>query len=276
MPDLLTLPRRPEVANTYDDFGQAASRTSFIKGQYRPTATPFLVPPLPRASMARAFCRALSEPYAEPADTYQGNPADQMKVPGRSATQAQVALISAYWSQGPSVRALASSREHPCPSGWSPLWTAMRVSGVKIPLPLGFIPPCLPSPSQSPPRGSAWVHEIKHDGYRLIARRDGNRVIAFGRILGLHGLGKECKSSGQRTPNHLIPRLVFCPFLPVRGIDPDQPPRFSVNPRIAYPAAREHEGMDCPVGFNDCKSQILVSRKVGKGIDVVPHAACRA
>jgi hypothetical protein len=28
--------------------------------------------------------------------------------------------------------------------------------------------PCLPSPSQNPPSGSAWVHEIKHDGYRLI------------------------------------------------------------------------------------------------------------
>ena len=118
----------------------------------------------------------------------------------------------------------------------------------------------------------------RNQARRVSANRptDGNRVIAFGRILGLHGLGKECKSSGQRTPNHLIPRLVFCPFLPVRGIDPDQPPRFSVNPRIAYPAAREHEGMDCPVGFNDCESQILVSRKVGKGIDVVPHAVCRA
>jgi bifunctional non-homologous end joining protein LigD len=30
-------------------------------------------------------------------------------------------------------------------------------------------------------RGSAWVHEIKHDGYRLIARRDGNRVRLYTR-----------------------------------------------------------------------------------------------
>ena len=49
----------------------------------------------------------------------------------------------------------------------------MFVPGVKIPLPLGFIPPCLPSPSQKPPSGSAWVHEIKHDGYRLIADETG-------------------------------------------------------------------------------------------------------
>jgi bifunctional non-homologous end joining protein LigD len=39
--------------------------------------------------------------------------------------------------------------------------------------------PCLPSPS--PPSGSAWVHEIKHDGYRLIARRDGKRVRLYTR-----------------------------------------------------------------------------------------------
>jgi bifunctional non-homologous end joining protein LigD len=36
----------------------------------------------------------------------------------------------------------------------------------------GFIEPCLPSPAQRPPVGPAWVHEIKHDGYRLMARRD--------------------------------------------------------------------------------------------------------
>jgi bifunctional non-homologous end joining protein LigD len=56
----------------------------------------------------------------------------------------------------------------------------MLVPGGKIPLPLGF-PPCLPIPSQKPPSGSAWVHEIKHDGYRLMTRRDGNRVRLFTR-----------------------------------------------------------------------------------------------
>ena len=45
----------------------------------------------------------------------------------------------------------------------------------------GLHPPCLPSPSQKPPSGSAWVHEIKHDGYRLIARRDGGRVRLYTR-----------------------------------------------------------------------------------------------
>jgi ATP-dependent DNA ligase len=42
-----------------------------------------------------------------------------------------------------------------------------------------FIPPCLPSPADRPPSGSTWIHEIKHDGYRLMARRDlvGIRLI---------------------------------------------------------------------------------------------------
>jgi hypothetical protein len=36
----------------------------------------------------------------------------------------------------------------------------------------GYIEPCLPSPADKPPSGPDWVHEIKHDGYRLMARRD--------------------------------------------------------------------------------------------------------
>jgi bifunctional non-homologous end joining protein LigD len=39
-------------------------------------------------------------------------------------------------------------------------------------LPSGFIGPCLPSPAERPPSGPSWIHEIKHDGYRLMARRD--------------------------------------------------------------------------------------------------------
>src|SRR3954447_14842767 len=46
-------------------------------------------------------------------------------------------------------------------------------------MPPGFIEPCLPSPADHPPSGSSWIHEIKHDGYRLMARRDsvGIRLI---------------------------------------------------------------------------------------------------
>jgi ATP-dependent DNA ligase len=37
---------------------------------------------------------------------------------------------------------------------------------------LGIIEPCLPSPAKVPPSGSDWLHEIKHDGFRIMARRD--------------------------------------------------------------------------------------------------------
>jgi hypothetical protein len=36
-----------------------------------------------------------------------------------------------------------------------------------------FIAPCQPSKAARPPSGPLWVHEIKHDGYRLMVRRDG-------------------------------------------------------------------------------------------------------
>jgi hypothetical protein len=37
---------------------------------------------------------------------------------------------------------------------------------------VGFIEPCLPSPAERPPAGEGWLHEIKHDGFRIMARRD--------------------------------------------------------------------------------------------------------
>src|ERR1700691_925928 len=48
-------------------------------------------------------------------------------------------------------------------------------------LPVGFIEPCLPLLAAKPPAGPQWAHEIKHDGYRLIVRRDGRRARVFTR-----------------------------------------------------------------------------------------------
>jgi ATP-dependent DNA ligase len=44
---------------------------------------------------------------------------------------------------------------------------------------LGIIEPCLPSPAKAPPSGPDWIHEIKHDGFRILAQRDaaGVRLI---------------------------------------------------------------------------------------------------
>jgi bifunctional non-homologous end joining protein LigD len=45
----------------------------------------------------------------------------------------------------------------------------------------GFVEPCLPSSAKAPPSGPGWLHEIKHDGFRIIARRDGAGVRLFTR-----------------------------------------------------------------------------------------------
>src|SRR6476646_4504779 len=41
--------------------------------------------------------------------------------------------------------------------------------------------PCLPTRGTAVPAGADWIHEIKHDGYRLIVQREGKRVRLFTR-----------------------------------------------------------------------------------------------
>ena len=41
--------------------------------------------------------------------------------------------------------------------------------------------PCIPSRGTTVPAEEDWLHEIKHDGYRLIVQRDGQRVRLFTR-----------------------------------------------------------------------------------------------
>jgi ATP-dependent DNA ligase len=48
-------------------------------------------------------------------------------------------------------------------------------------LPVGFVAPCLPTSAPQPPSGAVWLHEIKHDGFRVIARKDGKRVRLYSR-----------------------------------------------------------------------------------------------
>jgi bifunctional non-homologous end joining protein LigD len=48
-------------------------------------------------------------------------------------------------------------------------------------LPAGFIAPCLPSKTHKLSSGSEWLHEIKHDGFRVIARKNGPQVRLYSR-----------------------------------------------------------------------------------------------
>ena len=36
--------------------------------------------------------------------------------------------------------------------------------------------PCLPRPASEPPAGPGWIHEIKHDGFRILAHRRGRNI----------------------------------------------------------------------------------------------------
>ena len=61
-----------------------------------------------------------------------------------------------------------------------------RRRGFAIPMrsmlrrPKPTIEPCLPQPAKEPP-GPDWIHEIKHDGFRILAKRDEHGVRLFTR-----------------------------------------------------------------------------------------------
>jgi bifunctional non-homologous end joining protein LigD len=41
--------------------------------------------------------------------------------------------------------------------------------------------PCIPTKGTKVPDRAEWIHEIKHDGYRLIVQREDKRVRLFTR-----------------------------------------------------------------------------------------------
>jgi bifunctional non-homologous end joining protein LigD len=47
--------------------------------------------------------------------------------------------------------------------------------------PSGFVAPCLPIRTDKLPSGSEWLHEIKHDGFRIIARKNRAQVKLYSR-----------------------------------------------------------------------------------------------
>jgi bifunctional non-homologous end joining protein LigD len=50
-----------------------------------------------------------------------------------------------------------------------------------MPLATGLVPPCIPTRAFKVPSGPDWIYEVKHDGYRLQVRREGEAVRLFTR-----------------------------------------------------------------------------------------------
>jgi bifunctional non-homologous end joining protein LigD len=48
-------------------------------------------------------------------------------------------------------------------------------------MPRSAFEPCIPTRGIKVPDRPEWIHEIKHDGYRLIVQREGKRVRLFTR-----------------------------------------------------------------------------------------------
>jgi ATP-dependent DNA ligase len=47
-------------------------------------------------------------------------------------------------------------------------------------LPAGFIAPCLPTKTDKLPSGDLWLHEIKHDGFRVTSSAFYRLALACG------------------------------------------------------------------------------------------------
>ena len=51
----------------------------------------------------------------------------------------------------------------------------------RLSFPQSTLASCLPRSAKEPPIGPGWIHEIKHDGFRILARRAGGRVRLYTR-----------------------------------------------------------------------------------------------
>ncbi len=68
----------------------------------------------------------------------------------------------------------------------APMFAAMSAMNeprrrVRIAQSLPRFDPCLPRPALQPPMGPGWIHDIKHDGFRILAHRRGRVVPLFSR-----------------------------------------------------------------------------------------------
>jgi bifunctional non-homologous end joining protein LigD len=59
-------------------------------------------------------------------------------------------------------------------------WRTSSAGWLRI-KPVGFVRPCEPKLVDRPPAGEGWLHEVKHDGFRILARKEGERMKVWSR-----------------------------------------------------------------------------------------------
>jgi bifunctional non-homologous end joining protein LigD len=95
---------------------------------------------------------------------------------GRGERQGHTATPASVAAPHPGPLPASGERESAPRQRSDPVSGPVRIKGSKPgPLP-SFIEPQLASATTSPPVGGSWVHEVKFDGYRLLARLDRGRV----------------------------------------------------------------------------------------------------
>ncbi len=108
-------------------------------------------------------------------DAFARKPGDP-EITDEKTTSELSGLTSEEIAARGSVRVDHAARSKEKQKRISPLPDLEKVRGARKRLLPTFVEPSLASPCERPPSGPKWVHEIKHDGYRIQARLDGGNV----------------------------------------------------------------------------------------------------
>jgi hypothetical protein len=88
--------------------------------------------------------------------------------------------------------------------------------------PPGFIAPCLPTIAPQPPSGPMWLHELKHDGFRVIARKEGKQVKLYSRpgnvTYSVFWIPSDCSSQCNKLNMYVLFREIS--WISSRGMRP--------------------------------------------------------
>jgi hypothetical protein len=120
--------------------------------------------------------------------------------PWPSSAGARIYRATGYGSAPGAARAARRARRSSIPAGAAMTWVSCRFPRCRMARllscedllpgacciartchPLDHVPPCLPSRAEHAPSGPDWLHEIKHDGFRIMARRNKDGVRLYTR-----------------------------------------------------------------------------------------------